>query len=46
MQRIDIIKALAEFMKNSNIDTDSELYQRVDAALLALMTGNIEESDE
>ncbi len=44
MTRMDIVNAIADFMENSGVDPDSELYLRADAALLALMTDNIEDT--
>lgn len=46
MQRLEIIRAISEFMENSAVDPESKLYQNADAALLAIMTGNIEEEGE
>jgi len=42
MTRIEILKAIHEFVDNSNVDPDSQLYANIEAAVVAIMTNDIQ----
>ncbi len=43
MHREEIIRAILEFMENSNIDIDSEIYKRVQIALFCIESNDIQD---
>ena len=43
MKRTEILKAIEEFVRNSNVDQDSQLYANIEDAFLAIMTNDIQE---